>query len=828
MSMRRQTFPVLLLLVLFPASLLAGEKTPVEVTLGKNGKALLPVVVAKTATPRIKQAAATLADVLGRIGKCTFEVQQGDGSRGIALGLAPDFPKNKLAPPWDPKDPTHREDYLLRTHPQGLLALGATEQAVEHAVWDILYRLGHRQFFPGKVWEVVPHPNEMRLAVDRHENPSFHSRRIWYGYGVAPYAKEPYEAWCARNRAVSGIQLSTGHAYDGIWSRNKAVFAEHPEYLGLVGGVRKTHQFCISNPGLRELVVRDALRQVASKPGIESLSLEPADGGGWCECDACRKMGTVSDRALTLANTVAAALEKDHPDLFIGMYAYSSHSPPPNIKVQPRVVVSVATAYVQGGFSTDQLMEGWRRQGATLGVREYYSVNVWDRDLPGSPRASRISYLAKTIPHVHKLGARFYSAESSDNWAPCGLGYYLAARMLWDVNQARRIDDLRADFLAAAFGKARETMSRFYEMIDGDQRPLLSDDLIGRLYRLLKEARTATDDPAVLARLDHLVLYAHYLEHWLDYSTAAGDERQRNFQKLLAYAHRIGPTMMIHSRGLIRDLPRRDKSVTWTAAQAKALAKMPQDVAAAEIPVLLEQGIARRRPFAFRPISFSDRLVPAGALKLPAVKPGSFGNLSRGERVVLTWLKEGATLTLRGKAGVIYANRGPARIELFPAAETEGKAVAGGDLPPDRQEHALQLKTAFSGLHRLVVNDRQAGTSLILPEGIAATLRSSPEEPAKLTGRWSLYFYVPKGTKIVGGFSDGVGSLLDGTGKVVHEFGKAPGYFSVPVPPGQDGTLWLFRNSIGRRMLMTVPPYLARSPEELLLPEEVVRADARK
>ncbi len=28
------------------------------------------------------------------------------------------------------------------------------------------------------------------------------------------------------------------------------------------------------------------------------------------------------------------------------------------------------------------------------------------------------------------------SAESSDNWGPNGLGYYPAARMLWDVDEA--------------------------------------------------------------------------------------------------------------------------------------------------------------------------------------------------------------------------------------------------------------------------------------------------------------------------------------------------------------------------------------------------------
>jgi hypothetical protein len=44
------------------------------------------------------------------------------------------------------------------------------------------------------------------------------------------------------------------------------------------------------------------------------------------------------------------------------------------------------------------------------------------------------------------------------------------------------------------------------------------------------------------------------------------------------------------------------------------------------------------------------------------------------------------------------------------------------------------------------------------------------------------------------------------------------------VEAGEDGKLWQFQNTAGSRMLMTVPPYLARSGSELLLPAEVVKA----
>ena len=64
------------------------------------------------------------------------------------------------------------------------------------------------------------------------------------------------------------------------------------------------------------------------------------------------------------------------------------------------------------GLTLDELMDGWARQGATLGVREYYSVNTWDRDQPGHARGGNLAYLAKTIPAFHAKGARYLSAES--------------------------------------------------------------------------------------------------------------------------------------------------------------------------------------------------------------------------------------------------------------------------------------------------------------------------------------------------------------------------------------------------------------------------------
>ena len=73
------------------------------------------------------------------------------------------------------------------------------------------------------------------------------------------------------------------------------------------------------------------------------------------------------------------------------------------------------------------------------------------------------------------------------------------------------------------------------------------------------------------------------------------------------------------------------------------------------------------------------------------------------------------------------------------------------------------------------------------------------------------------------------GKVVDGTGKTVLLFSdlEVPGYFNIPVAEGADRALWRIEGHKSRTLrLLTVPPYLARSVKELLLPLEVVEVDS--
>src|SRR5688500_2373476 len=65
--------------------------------LAEQGRALQPVVVAPTASASVRESAKTLANYLGRIGSTEFAIENGDGTKGIAVGLASDFPELKFA-----------------------------------------------------------------------------------------------------------------------------------------------------------------------------------------------------------------------------------------------------------------------------------------------------------------------------------------------------------------------------------------------------------------------------------------------------------------------------------------------------------------------------------------------------------------------------------------------------------------------------------------------------------------------------------------------------------------------------------------------------------
>ena len=104
----------------------------------------LSVITGPKATPRTVSAADTLASYLSQMTGHSFPRATGHGTSGIVVGTIQDFDVAPLDVAFE-SGPFHREEYVLRSARNGLWLIGATELAAEHAVWDCMYRIGHRQ-----------------------------------------------------------------------------------------------------------------------------------------------------------------------------------------------------------------------------------------------------------------------------------------------------------------------------------------------------------------------------------------------------------------------------------------------------------------------------------------------------------------------------------------------------------------------------------------------------------------------------------------------------------------------------------------------------------
>ncbi len=289
---------VCLTLTLSGCRVLRVVEGPSEITLAEAREVKQPVVVAPEASEAVREAAAELAEMLERITGAAFAVTEGDGTRGLVLGVATDFDALPDDFVFAPENPLRREEYRMRSHSDGLWLIGATDTAVSHMVWDFLERLGYRLFFLTDTWEVVPEIADLRIALDVAEAPDYHTRQAPRG---APWTdRQLWNRWRKRNRVNSAFVLHTGHAYDGIIRANREIFAENPEFYAMINGERRhagrvdgggNIKFCISNPALRQVVVDHAVRTVQANPTRDSVSMDPSDGSNWCECDSAGQRG---------------------------------------------------------------------------------------------------------------------------------------------------------------------------------------------------------------------------------------------------------------------------------------------------------------------------------------------------------------------------------------------------------------------------------------------------------------------------------------------------------------------------------------------------------
>jgi len=275
---------------------------------------------------------------------------------------------------------------------------------------------------------------------------------------------------------------------------------------------------------------------------------------------------------------------------------------------------------------------------------------------------------------------------------------------------------------------------------------------------------------------------------------------------------------------------------TFKIPEPKNPWKSSEPFKSTEVDAFLANGISQRPVVEVKSVAFSHDLVPATALNPPKVEQVTPVGRSRRVQKFYTWIdKAPATIKLTGRSGLLNHKTRPrdSEVKLFSLPGTDNVLMDHAAIASDKEEHAFEFKTTRTGLHLIEVASPGTSAQLGWEPGTVMTMEMSNEYQPGVLGDLTLWFYVPRGTTEVGGFSpaqDGKtpATLRDGAGKEALRFTREASYFKVPVPKGQDGQFWRVESFKGNLILLTVPPFVARSPQELLLPKEVVEKNSAR
>jgi hypothetical protein len=428
------------------------------------------------------------------------------------------------------------DGWLIETEPDGSLVLaGNGRDGTSMAVYQFLQRFaGVRWLWPGALGEVVPAATSLTVAdISLQQAPAYVWRDLGPGgalwgpmdkltaerkLGVPEPHQETEQLWEKRN-GFGGLLIYGGHAMNEILPPDK-YGPTHPEYYALVNGKRNWEhadgkhgaQPDTTNPDVIRIVADYADHFFSQHPGYDAFAISLNDGGGFCECDRCRRLDSgatatqsadpelggggktrvITDRILTFANEVADIVAKKHPNKKLILFAYGPYKQPPtHVKPRPNVIIQY-TYHASLDWSPKAQEQQFAETGAWSGVAK--DLGVYEYFIQGnSPDIPRLmpEPIAQSVRKLYEQGYRYYQTQAGDGYAVNGLNYYVLGRLLWDPTAD--VQRIQSEFVEAGFGKATPAVNRYLTRLE-DQwkaqngKPVAMDAPTESQYRRVAEA----------------------------------------------------------------------------------------------------------------------------------------------------------------------------------------------------------------------------------------------------------------------------------------------------------------------------------------------------
>ncbi|HEY6504861.1 MAG TPA: DUF4838 domain-containing protein [Chitinophagaceae bacterium] len=712
---------------------------------------------------------------------------------------------------------------------------GNSNLAVGHGLFTWLGSLGYRYYFAHPDWYIVPAKPDLFRKLNIFSKPSLHHRKFFYGYGTgSAKADKDFAFWQLANKMGGTLNAIYGHSYDNIMLRNKEEFKQHPEWFyppAVKGTLPGEPKFDMSNEGLVQVVIKDVINQIETslKNGTQAykmITLGPSDGVGTCNTPACQKLGTLTDRVFYLVNRVAKAIQKKYPLTRVGCLAYSEYIAPPTGNVEPNVYVAITTAFNNSKYTTEQLVKLWSKKGAMVGMYDYFSWYAWDFDIPGQSQASQPFRIAESIRKYQKLGVKGFDGEASIGWVSKGLGYFTAARVMWDVTAD--VAAIRKEFFDKCFGKASSTIKKMWDEWESYGFTVVRESDLARWIDIVYEAGKQETDPAVHKRLYQVKSYLHYLYLIRIYQFS---KTEANLLILLGYGHRTLDDGAVPGYPAFFELGNRSGIPGMAFAPDAKWRSYKTPVTVNEINNLLKQDRAQLKvsvPVEKFVIGTAFRNVPSlGNYK--ALIADSAAGIDNA-----FWLVDEWVLQIRSKGASNYiqfigdmigdkSNPQPIKIRIYPyTANGEVSTVTpvfSYDYTATQVKEKISLDKLNTGYYTLIIEDPVKIYRLTFSPVINQSVVMRPTRQLKTTSLNYAFIYVPEGVSKFNVIKSRVVKFVTPTGRKVDLTNDKEEDIQVDVQKGESG-LWRIKFIADRMYIEGIPPYIGTSPGQMLIPAE--------
>lgn len=804
--------------------------------------------------PRLAAALEDFHDILQKVTGEPFRLAEVRPETGIVLALksSPNLPaevRKGLA-----GLSSHEGLVIWSEGDRYLWLAGNSEVALADAIYQYLYALGCRFLGPDPTWQILPKLTTLSRPLDLKMEPVFQVRTHFGtgGFGgdlpLDPNRslQKRWELFLTRN-GFGGEGRIWGHTGEAFFAAHKKELEADPAMIALQNDGKRSERYakiCVSNSKAVDLYTDFILKdlEMTAKQNDTDLpvfgaSVEPADGGGECRCPECLKIGNGSptDVDFHLANHMAQEIAEKSPGTRATILAYNMHALPPSIPLADNLfVVAVPYGFNYTGFSGDELLSLWSKKHPNrIGIYDYWSIPDWVHSMPDPQHG--VQRIVKQLNFFRESGVKALMTESTYALGTIGPLLYVYSRWVWDPEVDT--DRLFREYFQLLYGPAAGTVEGMYRRWEDGFLP--SSHEVGKSYRDLEKAfAEAGDNPEYLARLVDLTAYVRHMEMRVRMAAAPDLQTQKEeiieYIKILWRAYDSSIVQSFRENQLVLDrmnvsLKTDPDLMMWdTAGQNvkdvsdnwKQIKKFSTD----DAREIVSEGIKANPVLTFQDRKFGESLIPLNDPDLQGNKyedSGWYGMDTRMRFVVPAGTSELDFAIVTENKPRTWELWSPVRARVF---RVEDHAmVFEGKFDPDGREKHFTIPTAKPGTYELEVQDNKQGHKIRAPKGIPFVYLG---EVQSLASSPRMFFYVPKGTKSFGIFSETLNSVqvfgpedervLSGTRERMVE---------IPVPAGQDGQIWSFEGARDyvRTIFFGVPQVFSFSKESLMVPKELAK-----